>query len=177
MIGFRFRFKVPPDEAGDPKIFAPRIILLVPGFLLLCVGLWQAWRYFRLPPPSDGAAHSFRLSLNLMDMNLEPRAIAGVCAIVFLLTGTLFLTLGICAELGLRNSPQPQLTNANMFVSARQFTFAAGLIGYLYLFGFVISPWLYKALPGFVVGLIWVTTSGVLCAAILRFFRRKPDRK
>jgi len=172
VIGFRVRFNVPPDKAGDPKIFAPRIIFLVPGFLLFCIGLWQGWRYLRLPP--DSGPHPFRLSLNLMDMHLEPRAIAGVCAIVFLLTGAFFLTLGICGELELRKQ-EAGFSDPRLFVSARQFTFAAGLIGYLYLFGFVISPWLFKVLPDFVVGLIYVTTSGVLCSAILRFFKRKPD--
>ena len=177
VIGFRVRFKeVPPEGAGDPKIFVPRIIFLVPGFLLSCFGFWQGWRYFRLPPLSDGAAHPFRLSLNLMDVNLEPRAVAGTCAIVFLLSGAFFLTLGICGELELRKQ-EAGFSDPRLFVSARKFSLVAGLVGWLCIFFFVITPWLCKVLPNFVVGFIWVITAGVLWSAILRFFRRKPDRK
>jgi len=177
VIGSRIRFRIPPDQAGDPKIFLPRIVFLVPGFLLLCASLWQGWRYFRLPWRSGGDTHGSRLSLNLMEVNLEPRSIAGICALVFLFTGALFLGLGICAEIGLRNSPESHRTNDKMFVNARKFALVAGLVGYLYLFGFVISPWLCKALPGFVVCLVWVTTAGALCSVILRVFKTKGRRE
>jgi hypothetical protein len=174
VIGFRVRFKVPPDQTGDPKIFLPRIVFLVPGFVLFCVGVWETWRYFRLPAPGRGESHALRLSLNLSQMNLEPRSVAGVCALVFLSTGAFFLFLALVAERSLRKSPDYS-GNDKMFVSARKFTLAAGLLGYLYLFGFVISPWLCKALPGFVVCLVWVVSAGVLCSGILRAF--KPKRR
>ena len=173
MIGFRFRFKIPPDQPGDPKIFLPRIVLLIPGFLLLCFGLWEVWRYFQLPVPADGGSHGLRLTLNLMDMNLQPRSIAGVCAVVFLATGALFFSLGLLAERTLRMCPEAPDENSAAFVSARKFTIAASLISYLYLFGFVVGPWLSKFLPGIAVAFIWVATAGALCSVILRFAFRK----
>src|SRR5262245_66293563 len=96
MIGFRFRFKVPRDEPGDPKIFLPRIIFLVPGLLLLGFGLWEAWRCFHLS--AEAESRGSRFALNLMEMNLEPRSIAGIHGFVFLLAGALFLWLAL-AEL------------------------------------------------------------------------------
>lgn len=173
MIGFRFRFKVAPDEPGDPKIFLPRIVFLVPGFVLLCFGLWEVWRYFQLPTPAAAQSHGSGFSLNLMEMNLEPRSVAGVCGFVFLSAGTFFLWLGLSAEHSLRKSNELDETGP-MFVSARWFALVAGLVGYLCLFGFVLTPWLCKMLPGVVVVIIWVTTAGVLGRAILRLFERRP---
>jgi hypothetical protein len=109
-----------------------------------------------------------------MHMNLEPRSVAGACAIVFLSTGTLFLWLALLAERGLRSYQGPRDEKDPAFVSARKFTLVAGVLGYLYLFGFAIGPWLYRFLPGIVVALIWVVTVGVLWDAILRFFQRRP---
>jgi hypothetical protein len=173
VIGFRFRFKVAPDEPGDPKIFLPRIIFLIPGFLLLGFGLWEVCRYLQLPAPAEAESHGFRFTLNLMEMNLEPRSIAGVCGFAFLSAGAFFLWLALCAEHSLRKG---ELRDASgpMFVSARKFTLIAGLLGYLYLFGFLLSPWLCKILPGIIVVFIWVTTAGALANGILRFFQKKP---
>ena len=106
-----------------------------------------------------------------MEMNLEPRTVAGVCG--FLSAGAFFLWLALCAEQSLRKG-EVRDKSGPMFVSARQFRLGAGLVGYLYLFGFVFAPWLCKILPGTVIGLIWVTTAGALGSAILRFFQRKP---
>ena len=108
-----------------------------------------------------------------MEMNLEPRSVAGVCGFVFLSAGAFFLWLALCAEHSLHKS-ETRDESGPMFVSARQFTLAASLVGYLYLFGFVLTPWLCKILPGIVVVLIWVTTAGALSSAILRFFQKKP---
>ncbi len=138
MIGFRFRFKVAPDEPGDPKIFLPRIVFLVPGFVLLCVGLWEVWRYFQLPAPADTRWQG-GFSLNLMEMNLEPRSVAGVCGFVFVSAGAFFLWLALSAEHSLRKSKELD-ENGPMFVSARRFILVAGLVGYLYFFGFVLTP-------------------------------------
>jgi len=173
VIGFRFRFKVPPDEPGDPKIFFPRIIFLIPGLLLLGFGLWEAWRCLKLPAPAESQAHGSRFTLNLMEMNLEPRFVAGTCGVIFFSAGAFFLWLALCAELSLRKGEAPDQSGP-MFVSARKFTLIAGLAGYLYFFGFVLTPWLCKILPGIAVGLIWVTTAGALSNAILRFFQKKP---
>jgi hypothetical protein len=115
-----------------------------------------------------------QLSLDLMHMNLEPRSVAGVCAIVFLSTGTLFLWLALLAERGLRGYQGARDEKDPAFVSARKFTLVAGVIGYLYLFGFVISPWLCRFLPGIAVALVWVVTVAALWDAILRFFQRRP---
>jgi hypothetical protein len=75
MIGFRFRFKVAPDEPGDPKIFLPRIVFLIPGLLLIAFGLWEVWRYLQLPPSAEAESHGSRLSLNLTEMNLDSQII------------------------------------------------------------------------------------------------------
>jgi hypothetical protein len=173
VIGFRFRFEVPPDEPGDPKIFIFRILFLVPGLLLLGVGLWEVWRYFHLPAPTEVQSHGSRFTLNLMEMNLEPRFVAGACGIVFLSAGIFFLWLALSAEHSLRKG-EARDESGPMFVSARKFTLIAGLVGYLYFFGFVLTPWLCKILPGILVVLIWVTTAGALGNAILRFFHKKP---
>lgn len=173
MIGFRFRFKVAPDEPGDPKIFVPRIVFLIPGLLLSGFGLWEVWRFFHLPAPLEAESHGARFSLNLMEMNLEPRSVAGVCGFVFLSAGAFFLLLALWAEHSLRKAKERQ-ENDPMFVSARQFTLIAGLVGYLCLFGFVLTPWLCKILPGIAVVLIWVASAGALCSAILRFFQKRP---
>jgi hypothetical protein len=173
VIGFRFRFKVAPDEPGDPKILLPRIVFLVPGLLLLGFGLWEAWRYLQLPAPAEAESHGWCFTLNLMEMNLEPRSVAGVCGSVFLAAGAFFLSLALCAEHALRKG---EVTDESgpMFVSARQFTWTAGLVEYLCLFGFLLTPLLCRILPGIVVVLIWVTTAGALCNVILRFFQKKP---
>jgi hypothetical protein len=178
VIGFRFRFYVPPDDPGAPKIFIFRIIFLVPGLLLLGFGLWEVWRYFHLPAPADAQSHGSRFTLNLMEMNLEPRAVARDCAFVFLAAGAFFLWLALCAEHCLRKGEVPD-ENVPMFVSARQFTVFASLIGYLYFFGLVLMPWLCKIFPGIVVGLIWLITAWALFKGILRFFQksRAVDRK
>jgi hypothetical protein len=107
-----------------------------------------------------------------MEMNLEPRSVAGVCGFVFLSAGALFLSLALCAEHSLRKREVPD-ESGPMFVSARKFTLIGGLVGYLYLFGFVLTPWLCKILPGIVILLMWITTAGALANAILRFFRKK----
>jgi hypothetical protein len=153
VIGLRFRFKVAPDEPGDPKIFLPRIVFLIPGLLLLGFGLWEGWRYFQLPVPVEAESHGWRFSLNLMEMNLEPQSVAGVCGFVFLSTGGLFLWLALSAERSLRKSKERD-ESGPMFVSARQFVLVASLVAYLCLFGFVISPWLCKILPGMAVVVI-----------------------
>ena len=108
-----------------------------------------------------------------MEMNLEPRSVAGLCGLILLSAGVLFLSLGLCAEHSLRKGEVRDAIGP-MFVSARRFTLIAGLMGYLYLFVFVLSPWLCKLVPGIVVLLIWVSTAGALCSAILRFFQKKP---
>ena len=148
-------------------------MLLIPGLLLLGFGLWEAWRYLQLPQPTEAQSHGSRFTLNFMEMNLEPRAVARDCGLVFLLAGAFFLFLALCAEHSLRKG-EVRDQSGPIFVSARKFTLIAGLVGYLYLFGFVLTPWLCKILPSTVVGLIWVTTAGALCNAILRFFQKKP---
>jgi hypothetical protein len=107
-------------------------------------------------------------------MNLEPRSVAGAGSMVFLSTWTLFLWLALLAERRLRSGQGAREEKDPAFVSAREFSLTAGLVGYLGLFGFVISPWLCRFLPGTVVGLIWVATAGALCGAILRFFQKRP---
>jgi hypothetical protein len=173
VIGFRFRFKVAPDQPGAPKIFLPRIVFLIPGLLLLSFGLWEVWRFLQLPAPAETESHSWRFTLNLMEMNLHPRSVASVCGLVFLSVGAFFLSLALLAEHSLRKSQELD-ESGPMFVSARQFTLVAGLVGYLYLFGFVLTPLLCKILPGIVVVLIWVATAAALSSAILRFFQKKP---
>jgi len=176
VIGLRFRFKVPPDEPGDPKIPLHRIVFFPPGLLVSGLGLWQAWRYFQLPAPAQGEPHGWQLRLDLSGRILEPKAVAGVCAIVFASTGAFFLLLAFLAERSLRKNNVPR-EDSPMFVSARQFTLLAGMVGSLYLFGFLVAPWLLRILPGPVVGLIWLVTAAVLCNGILRFFRKKPHRQ
>lgn len=148
-------------------------MFLIPGLLLLGFGLWEAWRYLQLPAPAEAQSHGSHFSLNLMEMNLEPRSVAGICGFVFLSAAAFFLGLSLCAEQSLRKG-ELRDKSGPMFASARQFTLIAGLVGYLYLFGFVLSPWLCKILPGIVVVFIWVITAGALCSAILRFFEKKP---
>jgi hypothetical protein len=173
VIGFRFRFKVSPDEPGAPKIFLPRILFLIPGLLLLAFGLWEVCRFLQLPAPPEAQSHGSRFTLNLTEMNLEPRSVARVCGFVFLSAGVFFLWLALWAERSLRKG-ELRDESCPMFVSARQFALFAGLVGYLYFFGFVLTPWLRKILPGIVIVLIWVTTAGALSNVILRFFQKKP---
>jgi hypothetical protein len=170
--GLRFRFNVPPDEPGSPKIPLHRIVFFVPGLLVLGLGVWQACRYFKLPAPAPGEPHGFHLSLDLSEMILEPKTVAGTCALVFAATSAFFLWLGITAELGLRKNNSS--SDALVFVSARKFALIAGLVGYLYVFGFLIAPWL-SNLPGPLVALIWVISAGALCQGILWFFRKKQE--
>lgn len=60
MPGFRYRFNVPDDQPGDPKILLHRILLLA-GLLLLGFGSWAGWRYFHLKPPADADLHEVPL--------------------------------------------------------------------------------------------------------------------
>ena len=60
MPGFRYRFNVPDDQPGDPKILLHRILLLA-GLLLLGFGSWAGWRYFHLKPPADADLHELPL--------------------------------------------------------------------------------------------------------------------
>jgi len=174
VFGLRFRFKVPPDEPGSPKIPLHRIVFLVPGLLVLGLGVWQAWRYFQLPAPAQGEPHGLHLSPDLSEMILEPKAVAGTCALVFAATSAFFLWLGIMAELSQRKNNSSN-DDVLVFVSARKFALIAGLVGYLYVFGFLIAPWL-SNLPGPLVAFIWVISAGALCQGILWFFRKKQER-
>lgn len=181
MIGFRFRFKMPPDEPGDPKIFVSRIIFLVPGLLILGFGLWQGWQYFQLPAPTSSQAHGSWFGLNLMEMNLEPRHVAGTVAIVALAVAALFLWLAVSAELALRKSKEdhefdPVQAHPSLFVSARKFTIVAVLVGYMFFFGIVLSAPLRRALPGMVVGFLYVASGGALCWTTLWLFRGGPAK-
>ena len=171
VIGFRWRGKLPPDLPGDPKIFLPRIVFLIPGSVLLCWGLWEAWQYFRLPESAGGGLHGLLSSIN--EMNLAPRTVAGVCAAVFIAAAALFLWIAVSAELGLRRKRDEIGESYPAFVSAKKFTLVASLIGYLYFYGAVIGPWLARFVPGVVVGLIWIFSAAALGNAVLWYFEKR----
>jgi len=240
--GFRYRFNVPPDQPGDPKILLHRILLLA-GLLLLGFGLWAGWRFLHLKPPADADLHAVplqkilsvtevrnpyaatnieALELHTADhrvvrynefwpcfdrvrhrdtnltllvnstnqvwlvkdasgqefgrdyfrkRNLEIKAVAAFAAIVYIPVGALLLLPALAVEYRLRRTGKSPWGGAS--VSARKFTFYAGLPVYLFFFGLVISPWLGARLPGLVVALIWVLSAAALGNLILRCFRPK----
>ena len=106
--------------------------------------------------------------------NMEAKTVDGLGAILFIPLGALMFLPALVLEYGLRRDGK--LPKDGAPVSARKFTLFAGLVGYLYFFGFVISPWLCKILPGMVVALIWVLSAGALGNLILRYFQQKPRK-
>ncbi|MGA3285383.1 MAG: hypothetical protein ABSD57_13110 [Verrucomicrobiota bacterium] len=245
MPGFRYRFNVPDDQPGDPKILLHRILLLA-GLLLLGFGSWAGWRYFHLKPPADADLHELPLqkvlsftevrdphatnniralelhsadhrvvrynefwpcfdrvchrdtNLTLLvnatnqvwlvkdssghefgrdsfrKRNLQVKMVSAMVAILFIPLGALMFFPAVILEYCLHRDGK--LPKDGTPVSARKFTLFAGLVGYLYFFGFVISPWLCKILPGMVVALIWVLSAGALGNLILRHFKQKPRK-
>ena len=119
----------------------------------------------------DAGGRSFGRSY-FMNRNMRTRIPAALCAVLFIPLGALMFLPALLLEYCLRRGDK--LPRDGSPVSARQFTLAAGLVGYLYFFGFVITPWLTKILPGIVVALIWVLSAGALCNLILRHFQQKP---
>ena len=103
--------------------------------------------------------------------NLEYKSVCAVVAILFLPLGALMLLPALVLEYGLRRDGK--LPKDGSPVSARKFTLIAGLLVYLYVFGFVIGPWLTRWLPPSLVPLIWVLSAAVLVNLILRLFRPK----
>ena len=240
--GFRYRFNIPPDKPGEPRILLHRILLLA-GLLSLGLGLWGGWWYFHLKPPADADLHPVplqkvlsvaeirnphatndiqALELHTADhrvvryyevwpcfdrlrqrdtnltllvnstnqiwlvkdssghefgrdyfrkSNLEFKPFAAFAAIVYAPLGALIILSALAAEYSLRRTGKSPWGGAS--VSARKFTFYAGLAVYLFLFGLVISPWLGARLPGIVVALIWVLSAAALGNLILRCFRPK----
>jgi len=240
--GSGFRFKVPPDQAGDPKILLHRI-LLPAGLFLLGFGLWAGGRFLHTHPPADADLHAVHLQAVLsvteihdsyqtneieavelhaadhriirydvfcprfdevrkrdtrltilvdstnqvwlvksaggqvfgrdyfLRRNMEAKAADGLCAILFIPLGTLMFLPALALEYGLRRDGK--LPKDGAPVSARKFTLAAGLLGYLYIFGFAISPWLSKMLPNMVVILVWLFSGAGLIKAILWYFEPK----
>jgi hypothetical protein len=240
--GFRYRFNVPEDRPGDPKILLHRI-LLPAGLFLLGLGLWAGWRFYHIhaPPDADLRAlplqkvrsvieirkvhatneiaavdlrtvdhrvvryHGFwpcfdrvrgrdtNLTL-LMDStnqvwlvkdtggheygrsyfrkrNLEYKTVCAMAAILFIPLGGLMFFPAVILEYGLRRDGK--VPGGGAPVSARKFTLFAGLVGYLFIFGFFVSPWLTRILPGMVVALVWVVSAGLLGNLILWYFRPK----
>ena len=245
MAGFRFRFNVPDDQPGDPKILQHRILLPV-GLVMLALGLWSTWRFFHIHPPADDALHPVPLQevLTVTDvpnpfatneiqavelhtkdnrtiryvvfapcfdrvshrdtnltllvdstnrvwlvkdvtghefgrayfrrLHLEAKSVSAVAALLFVPLGGMMFFCALALECALRR--QRALPGGGGPVSARKFSLFAGLIGYLYIFGFFISPLLSRILPRMIVALIWVVTAGLLARLILWYFRPKPGK-
>ncbi len=107
--------------------------------------------------------------------NLELKPIAAFAAIVYAPLGTLMILPALVLEYRLRRHGRLPLDGAS--VSARKFTFYAGLAVYLFLFGLVICPWLDARLPGIVVALVWVLSAAALGNLILWCFRPKRSKR
>jgi hypothetical protein len=107
-------------------------------------------------------------------LNMEVKSVSGAVAIFFIPLGAFAFLPALAMEYRLRRGAKLPGTSAP--VSARKFTLFGSLVGYVFVFGLIIGPWLSAKLPPMIVGLIWIVSGGALATLILRYFQRKSNK-